>query len=78
MQFVLRSVEMVDSFILLAMMEIYYDGDGCSSKCTIEPGYFCQNGSFWSASVCELIVEFSVSLYSIRRDDTANSGVIKL
>jgi hypothetical protein len=39
----------------------------------IEPGYYCQNGSFWSASVCELIVEFSVSLYSIKRDDPVKS-----
>jgi hypothetical protein len=79
MQSVLKSVEMVDSFTLLACDDgNLFNGDGCSCKCMIEPGYYCQNGSFWSASVCELIVEFSVSLYSIKRDDSANSGVIKL
>jgi cysteine-rich repeat protein len=78
MQFVLRKCGDGRLIYLACDDGNYYDGDGCSSKCVIEAGYFCQNGSFWSASVCELIVDFSVSLYSIRRDDTANSGVIKL
>ncbi len=54
------------------------NGDGCSSKCKIQRNYECQNGSLWSRSICYLVTDFSVTLQSIKRDQSSNSGVLKL
>lgn len=33
------------------------NGDGCSSVCKVEPGFYCEGGSPVTSDVCELILE---------------------
>jgi cysteine-rich repeat protein len=51
-------------------------GDGCSSTCTVEIGYHCENGSYLTPSLCFYVRHpINISLQSIRRTEGLNQGV---
>lgn len=54
------------------------DGDGCSSLCSVEVGYRCENGSSTSPSSCYYVgVPLQLSLSSVKKNGILNQGVFE-
>jgi cysteine-rich repeat protein len=44
------------------------DGDGCSSSCKLETGWFCNGGDSVSTDICKILLPFTVRVDLIESD----------